>query len=301
MLPYDASGINTTNKVENEVHQIINSPAIFPINGAFYLNSLVIRATIKGTNTVKELSIVSDYGLGPLYASRAYNAGKHAYTYLVLYRIAEYESIELDYQAVGGMPDSVLLTEIANSTATDIDKQQPAFWLSLDGENCIRRTVDIDPDFKDMDILQLLYNSLKRIEDQLHSPTILVSEVSQQYGILVEQLTQDRDRFENLLAGMKFAIDNGQITINTIVGITKQKREILEVINGAITLSIEPINGIDGICNFGYIANLNLDGSTSYATVGAVLGDSMKFTVETNNEENWDGKMITIQYLYLQK
>jgi hypothetical protein len=304
MLPYDATGDNIANKVSDEVHQCTNNPAIFPVQGAFYLKSLIVHGVLKGTETVRELSVIDDYGLGPLYASRSYASGKHAYSYFVLYRLSEYDSITITYQAVGGNVDSVLMAEIANHPATLLDREDPAFWLSLNGESCIRRTVDIDPEFKDMDVLQLLYNGLRRIEEQLRAPNAFLLETSHQYNLLVDQLNQDRVIYENLLANLQYQISTGQITINVSTNpappiIAKQKLELLEIVGGVITLSLEPLDGIDGICNFGYVAHLAEDGSTSYATVKPVLTNTKQFTIDTNSEEDWNGRFVTIQYQYL--
>jgi hypothetical protein len=126
--PLDISGINPTNKVNNEIHVITPLRRAVAMNyGPFFEQGLVVRNSI--TNAI--LTPVVDYSIGLIYPAATMATKKAVYCFIVVNNLS-ITSISVSYQVLGGEYSQYTgaLQEILNTLALD---ERPVEWGSLIG------------------------------------------------------------------------------------------------------------------------------------------------------------------------
>lgn len=72
--------------------------------------------------------------------------------------------------------------------------------------------------------------------------------------------------------------------------------EGLVVADGAITLTNAPVNGVQGVMNFGTVRYM--DGDAAFDAPVVATAEPNVFNVSTDTANQWDGHTVQIQYLY---
>lgn len=117
-------------------------------------------------------------------------------------------------------------------------------------------------------------------------------------AVLRAQLAQDLD---GLASTTDTASVNAikQYALGTAsVGGPKAKLENVVVVGDAITLTEAPRNGVEGVMNFATVRFID-ENSVAYDAPVIASADPKKFIVQTDTLDQWDGKTVKVQYVYL--
>jgi hypothetical protein len=126
--PLDISGVNPTNRINNELHAITPLRRAVAMNyGPFFEQGLVVRDGV--TNAI--LTPVLDYSVGLIYPAATMATKKAIYCFIVVNNLS-ITSITVSYQALGGEYTQYTgaLQEILNTLSLD---DRPVEWGSLIG------------------------------------------------------------------------------------------------------------------------------------------------------------------------
>ncbi len=194
-LSYDPYATNHDNRFADEQHDIIDSAAVFPLNGPFYDIDLVVTGIDADTNVSQSLVPNYDYAFSPLFASRAAATGKSVYSFIVVIIPERWQSVFITYRAVGGDNDATLLTEIAN--LGNFNRLDPSYWVSLSGENVALRVAGINPDLQHLDMIEILNIQMEKLISALGTPQAYSDFVLTDYAALKTDLLNLKSYIEN--------------------------------------------------------------------------------------------------------
>jgi len=125
----DPTGSSPSNFVRNETRTLQKRQhrALVPLYGAFFADTLRVRD--KATNTLLKLG--KDYIVGRLLAKPSAQFGKEVYSVIIIKDAGVSDTIELDYQVVGGEYENLLLPilEMLNALKKD---SRPTQYTTID-------------------------------------------------------------------------------------------------------------------------------------------------------------------------
>ena len=180
-IVFDATGSNPANLFTGELHSSITEPDIFPANGAFYAQGLVITGIPVATGVSVTLVPYVDYSFSPLFLSISDQTGLQAYSYILLTNFANWTSVTLTYQAVG-VQDSVLLQNIVamgNFTRTSL-----AVWNSIQGQTSLISAGNISNNLTTGAVTFLLAKKMESIASALGTPSSFMSFITGEFATL---------------------------------------------------------------------------------------------------------------------
>lgn len=169
---FDPTASNPDNLITLEVHPLVGTVAVIPLQGAFYREGLVVEGIMEmGVNDIIEtLRPDLDYLFSPLFIRPSAVAGKDAYSYILLK--GEWDRVKISYQCVGGEHgiDRDLLTKISELS---FDRTKIAKWLEITGTDSYNPR-SRNPVLAEASELEILNAGMQRINEALERLTPLM-------------------------------------------------------------------------------------------------------------------------------
>lgn len=166
---FDPTASNPDNLITLEVHPLVGTVAVIPLQGAFYREGLVVEGIMEmGVNDIIEtLRPDLDYLFSPLFIRPSAVAGKDAYSYILLK--GEWDRVKISYQCVGGEHgiDRDLLTKISELS---FDRTKIAKWLEITGTDSYNPR-SRNPVLAEASELEILNAGMQRINEALERLT----------------------------------------------------------------------------------------------------------------------------------
>jgi len=283
-LVYDPSGLLASNSITNEIHSPITEPDIWPsqlvtnssdgssASTPFYKLGLSVTGIAVGsTSGPTALVEFTDYVMSPLFATRSADTGKEVYSYILLINYTNWTSITLNYQAVGGDPDTVLINQIV--AAGTFDKTNLETWQTFTGELATLGQVGSNYSLTNTDTVNILSGNLNSIALALQAPNGYKQTLDTNISTLNSEVT-----------GLQSTVNSLQADINNLtqgVGLTSLQiaptiasvgdiKLISEIDSGSLsTISSNwiPCDG-SAVSQTTYSLLYNKIGNTYYTTAG---------------------------------
>ena len=175
-VSYDPTGTLSANLITNEITTPITEPDIFFAQGPFYQNGLIVTGTPISGGSPVTLQPLVDYNFSPLYSIASANTGRNVYSFILLENYTLWSSISVTYQAVGGSPDTTLLTNVASAIlSTGFVITSYYSWSTIRGSSYLLNPAGADYDLNGSLPLQMFSNKLNAIAANLQSPNALIS------------------------------------------------------------------------------------------------------------------------------
>jgi len=129
---------------QSQTFATISDPYISPSEAPFYHTNLIVTGIkLSNPNVTINLTPFIDFTFSPLYTKQSEATGLLIYSYILLTNYSQWESITVNYQAVGCERDSVLLYQIVE--LGNFDRTDLSIWESLTGDQNINSD-EISPD-----------------------------------------------------------------------------------------------------------------------------------------------------------
>jgi hypothetical protein len=125
---YDPTGLNPTNLVVNELHNVSLSARAFVVNyGPFFEQGLIVKNGVDGTPLTPNL----DYSVAVIYENATLATGKAVFCFIVINNLS-LTSVSVTYQTIGG-EYAFYTTAMADLLETISLDDRPVEWGSLLG------------------------------------------------------------------------------------------------------------------------------------------------------------------------
>lgn len=209
---YDPTGVAPANLITNEIHSSLTEPDIFPVQGTFYAQGLIVSgvSTLSGETVILQQFI--DFVFSPLYADMSAATGKEVYSYILLTNMPAWTSISLTYQAVGGIQDNVLLSQII--AAGVFDRTNIDNWLTFQGDITSLNISGGNYDLTNTGVAYLFSAKLDAIALALRTPSTYISFINTDFANLKTQVAGIQASFSSL----NTAVQNSGILNGTFSG-----------------------------------------------------------------------------------
>lgn len=125
---YDPTGLNPTNLVVNELHNVSLNARAFVVNyGPFFEQGLIVKSGVDGT----PLTPILDYSVAVIYENATLATGKAVFCFIVINNLS-LTSVSVTYQTIGG-EYAFYTTPMADLLETISLDDRPVEWGSLLG------------------------------------------------------------------------------------------------------------------------------------------------------------------------
>jgi len=293
---FDVTGINPSNLITNETTTPILNPAIFSQVGPFYTNGLSITGH-KLLNPSVQIYLVlgTDYVFSPRFENLFELTGLDVYSFIILLDYTSWQSVTLNYQAVGGgVVDQPLLNEIV---VKNFDTTLLSNWLSLVGDSGILASTKIEDLLKQSNYMLNVSNKLEIIAETLRSPLVYLQKDTNGYNDLVNQIQSITANFNALKATLT---QSGLLSGNSLESPVKRCTVLSasgDSVSGTPYLTLNPDKTV------------SIDGSTTPIVLSMPDGYNSSGPVDhivvitTLNAHAWDLSNVppsSTAYLYVQ-
>lgn len=157
MPTFDPTASLPANYITNEV-QSSTDAALFPLEGNFFLNDLVVESRPDNTSPYQVLTPGVGYFLGPLHLGPSAAIGREIFTYVVV--TTGHIDKRITYRAAGAVSDSTLSAEILAST---IDRTDANAWRSIQGQQGTVKPYATDPSLRGLSFLEVVSQQLESL------------------------------------------------------------------------------------------------------------------------------------------
>lgn len=211
MYPYtfDSTGTSTANLITNEVHSSLTEPVIFPAGGPFYGTSLVITGIPNGSVSPVPLVLGVDYQFSPVFGLIYKLLNLPAYSYILILQMSNWASIKITYQAVGGVVDNYLLSQVA--TMSGASRLVLSNWQALLGDELLLANQDIATMLSEGSNAYVISEKLNTILAAVDAPTNLLTAIRQAF---TDMQNSNAGLASNLVA-LKTEVDQLNANINS--------------------------------------------------------------------------------------
>ena len=114
---YDPTGLASANRIENEVHSIIDRGIVLN-HGPYFKNELMVEG-FDGSNWVP-FTAQEHFTYSPMFTRASAATGKEVFSYIVLLiKLSDYQQVRVTYQALGQYEDTGILALVTTLSAQD--------------------------------------------------------------------------------------------------------------------------------------------------------------------------------------
>jgi len=195
---FDPNASNPDNYFQGEPQTTNGTLLVTPDNAPFFTKDLVVIGFNSAHPGGKELKLHQDYVYSPLFTEMTFKVRAEVFSYLILMR--EWDSVEIDYRAVGSDPDTALLQEVVD--AGSFDRSVLANWLQFRGQEYRSKLPPALLGDSPKSLLEILSDKMQQIADLIDSPPVLDPAVTQQITTKMQELQTLEADVQNLVAAV---------------------------------------------------------------------------------------------------
>ena len=250
-MPYDGTGLASTNLVTPEVHSPITVPVIWPTAGCFYNQNLTVNGVSSTDGTTKTLTLFSDFTFSPEFISQSQATGLEVYSWVLLTNYTAWTSITLTYQAVGGdIQDSILLSQVANANMTLAQQQDINNWLNIPGDIAALSAQTMGQDLNSSGMAYMFATKLSALAQALSTPSTYLTFINSTFTTLQNTVTSVQTQVNALQASISSSglLDGNWVSPDFV---TNQINNALGVLQNYATkaqgLKADAIGGVTGL------------------------------------------------------
>lgn len=202
-LAFDGTTINPAN-LKTDVFASPANPALITSYGPFYTNNLVITGVPIGGGSAVPLVLFQDYQFSPVFQLETQNTGFYVYSYVLLTNYANWSTVSVTYQAVGGnSTDTALQTQITLAGA--FDQTQLDNWLNFTGD--LGFLNDLTGGLTNINTVYTLASKLDAIAIALRTPSTYLSFITNTFTpqlTIISNLVASFNSLSNTLSNSGF-------------------------------------------------------------------------------------------------